>query len=86
MDLTKDEEAALKGEALELAYRILVATGEATDAERLIPIEWSHLSGVNYNTIGDIGEEFLSKLSHSTELLRCKELVMGLRFLGQRLD
>ena len=81
MDLTKDEEAALKGEqgeTLELAYRILVATGEATDAERLIPIEWSHLSGVNYNTIGDTGEEFLSKLSHSTELLRCKELVMGL--------
>ena len=30
MELTKDEEAALKGEALELAYRILVATGEAT--------------------------------------------------------
>ena len=42
MELTKDKEAALKGEkgeALELAYRILVATGEATDAERLIPIE-----------------------------------------------
>ena len=58
MELTKDEEAALKGEeeeTLELAYRILVATGEATDAERLVPIEWSHLSGVNYNAIGDAG-------------------------------
>ncbi len=66
MELTHDEEEALKGnkgETLELAYRILVATGEATDAEKLIPIEWSHLSGVNYNTIGDAGEQFLSKIS-----------------------
>jgi len=66
MELTKDEEAALKGEhgeVQELAYRILVATGEATDAEKLVPIRWAHLSGVNYNTIGDAGEEFLSGLS-----------------------
>jgi predicted aconitase len=66
LELTKEEEAALKGESgetLQLAYRILAATGEATDAERLIPIEWAHVSGVNYNTIGDAGEEFLSKLS-----------------------
>jgi len=71
MELTKEEEAALKGEegeTLELAYRILVATGEATDAERLIPIEWSHLSGVNYNTIGDAGEEFLSKISQTAHV------------------
>lgn len=66
MELTKFEEDALKGEhgeILEMAYRILVATGEATDAERLVPIHWAHLSGVNYNTIGDAGEEFLSHLS-----------------------
>ena len=66
LDLTKEEEAALKGEhgeTLALAYRILVAIGEATNAEHLIPIEWAHLSGVNYNTIGDSGEEFLSRLS-----------------------
>jgi len=64
----KEEEAILKGEqgeTLELTYRILVATGEATNAERLVPIEWSHLSGVNYNTIGDAGEEFLSKISQT---------------------
>ena len=63
MQLTRDEELALKGEQgeiLQMAYRILVATGEATDAEKLIPIKWAHLSGVNYNTIGDAGEEFLS--------------------------
>ena len=31
---------------MQMAYRILVATGEATDAEKLVPIEWTHLSGV----------------------------------------
>ena len=69
MELTKEEESALKGEQgeiLQMAYRILVATGEATDAEKLIPIEWAHLSGVNYNTIGDAGEEFLSSISKNT--------------------
>lgn len=66
MELTKEEESALKGEQgeiMQMAYRILVATGEATDAEKLVPIEWAHLSGVNYNTIGDAGEEFLSSIS-----------------------
>ena len=71
MELTKEEEASLKGEngeTLELAYRILVATGEATDAEKLVPIEWAHVSGVNYNTIGDAGEEFLSQLSKDAKV------------------
>ena len=66
MELTKEEESALKGEQgeiMQMAHRILVATGEATDAEKLVPIEWAHLSGVNYNTIGDAGEEFLSSIS-----------------------
>lgn len=66
MELTREEESALKGEqgeTMQMAYRILVATGEATDADKLIPIEWTHLSGVNYNTIGDAGEEFLSSIS-----------------------
>ena len=66
MELTKEEESALKGEkgeVFELAYRILVATGEAINADKLVPVQWAHLSGVNYNTIGDAGEEFLSKLS-----------------------
>jgi predicted aconitase len=66
LELTREEESALKGEqgeTMQTAYRILVATGEATDAEKLIPIEWAHLSGVNYNTIGDAGEEFLASIS-----------------------
>lgn len=71
MELTKDEELALKGEkgeTLEMAYRILVATGEATNADRLVPIRWAHISGVNYNTIGDAGEEFLSDLSQHAKV------------------
>ena len=71
MELTKEEESALKGEhgeTMETAYRILAAIGEATNAEKLIPIKWAHLSGVNYNTIGDAGEEFLSKLSQDAKV------------------
>lgn len=70
MELTKEEENALDGkhgETLALAYRTLVAIGEASNADRLIPIEWAHLSGVNYNTIGDAGKEFLSHLSQDAK-------------------
>ena len=71
MELTRVEESALKGEQgeiMQMAYRILVATGEATDAEKLVPIEWAHLSGVNYNTIGDAGEELLSSFSKDAKV------------------
>ncbi len=71
MELTRDEEAALRGEhgsSMETAYRILVATGEAADAERLVKIEWAHLSGVNYNTIGDAGERFLAEFSRTARV------------------
>jgi len=70
MELTKEEESALdgkQGETLALAYRTLVAIGEASGSERLIPIEWAHLSGVNYNTIGDAGRDFLSHLSQDAK-------------------
>jgi predicted aconitase len=66
MQLTREEEKAISGEygeANAMAYRILVAIGEATDAQNLIPIKWAHVSGVNYNTIGDSGLNFLRKIS-----------------------
>jgi predicted aconitase len=66
MELSRDEEKALggnNGEALATAYRILVAIGEATDAQKLVPTKWAHISGVNYNTIGDEGMRFLEKFS-----------------------
>jgi predicted aconitase len=67
MELARDEEKALDGnygEALATAYRILVAIGQATGAQKLVPIEWAHISGVNYNTIGNEGRQFLEKFSN----------------------
>ncbi|MEM2856915.1 MAG: aconitase X catalytic domain-containing protein [Candidatus Nitrosocaldaceae archaeon] len=71
MYLTNDEEHALNGEygnTLATAYRVLVAIGESTDAERLIPIEWAHVSGVNYNTIGDAGLSFLEEIDQKVKV------------------
>jgi predicted aconitase len=70
MELARDEEKALEGnsgEALATAYRILVAIGEATGAKKLVPVKWAHISGVNYNTIGDGGMRFLEKFSASAK-------------------
>ena len=64
MQLSRDEESALKGEygeTIASAYRILLAIGEATEAKKLVPIKWAHVSGINYNTIGNAGVEFLEK-------------------------
>ena len=71
MELARDEEKALDGkydEALASAYRILVAIGEATDAQKLVPVKWAHISGVNYNTIGDGGMRFLEKFSTTAKV------------------
>jgi predicted aconitase len=70
MELARDEEKALEGncgEVLATAYRILVAIGEATGAKKLVPVKWAHVSGVNYNTIGDGGMRFLEKFSTSAK-------------------
>ena len=72
MELTRDEEEALagkKGEPLASAFRILAAIGEATGAHRLVPIKWAHVSGVNYNTIGDAGAQFLDKFSRNAKVV-----------------
>jgi predicted aconitase len=71
LQLTREEEKGLKGdygETLATAYRILVAIGEATEAERFTNIKWAHLSGVNYNTIGDGGVTFLDRFSRSAQV------------------
>ena len=68
MDLTREEEAGLDGkygEASSIAYRILWSVGQLTEAEKLIDISSAHVSGVAYNTIGDAGLKFLSKISES---------------------
>ena len=66
MHLSKQDEKALDGEfgsSLSVAYKILLAIGEATEAEKLVSIKWAHISGVNYNTIGDAGLKFLTEFS-----------------------
>lgn len=71
MQLTADEEKSLdgdQGETVASAYRILLAIGEATDAEKLVPIKWVHISGVNYNTIGDSGVKFLEEFSSNANV------------------
>jgi predicted aconitase len=71
MELERDEENALDGKhggALSDAYKILVAIGESTDAKKLIPIKWAHISGVNYNTIGDAGVQFLENFSRDAKV------------------
>ena len=70
MYLTQREERALAGEygeALEIAYRVLVATGRLSNAKELIPVKWAHVSGVSYLTIGEYGLDFLRKISRSKE-------------------
>ncbi len=72
MQLTADEEKSLdgdQGETVASAYRILLAIGEATDAEKLVPIKWVHISGVNYNTIGDSGVKFLEEFSNNAKVV-----------------
>ena len=71
MELTREEERALQGEygdGLKLAYKILVSIGNANDATKLIPIKWAHISGVNFNTIGEAGVRFLSELDKETKV------------------
>ncbi|HZA07412.1 MAG TPA: aconitase X catalytic domain-containing protein [Nitrososphaeraceae archaeon] len=72
MHLTLDEEKSLNGEngeTIASAYKILLAIGIATEAEKLVPIKWAHISGVNYNTIGDVGVEFLEKFSSEAKVV-----------------
>lgn len=61
MHLTREEEEILNGEDETLAkcMEILIANGEANDAERLIEITSAHVSGVSYDNIGEAGLEWL---------------------------
>lgn len=71
MELTRKEERALQGEygdGLKLAYKILVSIGNANNATKLIPIKWAHISGVNFNTIGEAGVRFLSQIDKETKV------------------
>jgi len=64
--LSREEERIYEGEegwAYQIAMRILVKLGDLFEAERLIPIESAHVSGVSYKTLGDAAIEFLEALA-----------------------
>lgn len=66
MYLTREEEKAFDGEygeAVSLAMRILCALGDFFEADRLIPIQSAHVSGVSYKTGGDALLTTLKKFS-----------------------
>ena len=68
MYLTKEEEGIYEGEegwANQIAMRILVKLGDLFEADRLIPIDSAHISGVSYKTIGDAAIEFLEALANA---------------------
>ncbi|MBS7638770.1 aconitase X catalytic domain-containing protein [Candidatus Bathyarchaeota archaeon] len=66
MYLDRLEEDMLRGEmgpAVARAMELLVALGEVFEAERLVPIEGAHISGVSYKNLDEAGLEFLEDLA-----------------------
>jgi len=71
MFLTRHEERILDGEeglGQQKAMEILTALGKIFDAEKLIPINSAHLSGVSYKTIGEGGLQFLDSLKGEAQV------------------
>jgi predicted aconitase len=62
MRLTREEEAALRGDrgpAVRKAMEIVVTLGEIYGAEELVPVASVQVAGVSYGNIGQAGLEFL---------------------------
>jgi len=52
-----------EGVGVQRAMELLVALGEAFEAERLVGITSAHVSGVSYKNIGDVGLDLLKDLA-----------------------
>jgi len=50
-----------EGPAIAKSMELLMALGEVFEAERLIPVESAHISGVSYKSLSDAGLEFLEE-------------------------
>ncbi len=75
MNLTKQEKDMLngrEGEGVQKAMEILVALGEIYNAERMVEISSSQVSGVSYKNLGDAGIEFLNDWADSGARIRVK--------------
>ena len=63
MYLTREEESILNGEhgvAMQKAMRLVVAIGDIFNADRLLDIRSSQISGISYKNIGDAGLELIN--------------------------
>jgi len=69
--------------------KILVKLGELFNAERLIPIDSAHISGVSYKTLGDAPIEFLRALSYSKAKVKVRTTInpqsLDPKYLGRKL-
>ncbi len=66
MELTREEEAILRGEKgprLQECMRILTTIGELNGARRLLPVWSVQLSGISFKTMGTQGTEFLEEMA-----------------------
>jgi predicted aconitase len=64
MYLTRRQELMLNGEegdAVRKSMELLTALGEVFEAEKMVPVESAHISGVSYNNLGDAGTEWLEE-------------------------
>lgn len=71
MHLTREEERLLsgeEGEAKRRAMELIIALGDLSDAEELIPITSAQISGVSYKTISDAGLEFLEEFASDAQV------------------
>jgi predicted aconitase len=53
--------AGEEGPAVARLLELLVALGEVFEAERLVPVESAHISGVSYKNLGEAGLEWLEE-------------------------
>lgn len=50
-----------EGEAVRKSMELLVALGNVFEAEKLVPVESAHISGVSYKNLGEAGTEWLEE-------------------------
>jgi len=53
--------AGEEGDAVRKSMELLVALGNVFGAEKLVPVESSHISGVSYKNLGEAGTEWLEE-------------------------
>jgi hypothetical protein len=64
MYLTRKQERMMDGEegvAVRKSIELLVALGSVFGAEKLVPVESAHISGVSYKNLGEAGTEWLEE-------------------------